>query len=56
MTKTSNDYNEKYMKIKVNLDIKLPPDKMMEIPSMMIVVRAVIHENEYPQVFVDECL
>ena len=31
---------------------------MIEIPSMMTVVRAVFHENNkyYPQVFLDECL
>ena len=33
-------------------------DRMIEIPSMIIVVRAVFHENNkyYPQVFLDECL
>ena len=31
---------------------------MIEIPSMIIVVRAFFHENDkcYPQVFSDECL
>ena len=30
----------------------------MEIPSMILVVRAVFHENNkyYPEVFLDECL
>ena len=33
--------------------MELPPNKMTEIPSMVIVVRAVIHENNkyYQQVF-----
>ena len=46
------------MKIKFNLDDKLPLNKMIEIPSMIIVVRAVFYENNkhYPQVSLDECL
>ena len=62
MTKNSDDYVEKYMKIKLNqigLPVQeLPLNKMIEIPSMVIVVRAVFHENNkyYPQVFLDECL
>ena len=53
MTKNSDDYDEKYMKIKFNSDDELPLNKMIEIVSMMIVVRAVFHENDkyYPQVF-----
>ena len=58
ITKNSNDYDEKYMKIKLNLDDELPLNKTIEIPTMTIVVRAVFHENNkyYPQVFLDECL
>ena len=58
MTENSDDYDENYMKIKFNLDDELPQNKMVEIPSMVIVVRAVFHENNkyYPQVFLDECL
>ena len=46
------------MKIKFNLDDELPLIKTIEIPSMVIVVRAVFHENNkyYPQVFLNECL
>ena len=57
MNKNSNDYDGKYMKIKFNLDNKLPLNKMMEVSSMTIVVRVVFHENNkyYPQVFLDEC-
>ena len=46
------------MKIKFNLDDKLSLNKMIEIPTMIIVVRAAFHENNkyYPQVFLDECL
>ena len=33
-------------------------NKTIEIPSMIIVVRAIFHENNkyYPQVFLDQCL
>ena len=46
------------MKIKFNLDDKLPLNERREIPSIIIVVRATFHENNkyYPQVFLDECL
>ena len=46
------------MKIKFNSDDELPLNKMIEIPSMTMVVRGVFHENNknYPQVFLDECL
>ena len=58
IAKTSDDYDEKYMKINFNLDDLLPPNKMVEIPSMIIVARAVFRENNkyYPQMFSDECL
>ena len=39
ITKDSDDYNENYMKIKCNLDDKLPLNKVIEIHSMIIVVR-----------------
>ena len=40
VTKRSDDYDEKYIKIKINLDDKLPPNKTLEISVMVIVVRA----------------
>ena len=46
MTKNSDDYDEKYMKIKLNSDDELPLNKMIEIPSMITVVRAAFHEND----------
>ena len=54
-TKSSDDYDAKYMKIKFNSDDKLPLNKTIEIPSMIIVVRTVFHENNkyHPQVFSD---
>ena len=58
ITKNSDDYNEKYMKIKFNSDEELPLNKTIEISPMTIVVRVVFRENNkyYPQVFLDECL
>ena len=58
INKNSDDYDEKYIKIKFNSDDKLPLNKMIEIPSMMIVVKVVFYGNNkyYPQVFLDECL
>ena len=58
MTKISDDYDEKYMKIKFNSDDELVLNKLIEIPSMTTVLRAVFHENNkyYPQVYLDECL
>ena len=37
ITKNSDDYDEKYMKIKFNSDYELPLNKTIEIPSMTIV-------------------
>ena len=58
MTKNSDDYNKKYMKIKFNSDDELPLNKTIEIPGMIILARASFHENNKycPQVFLDECL
>ena len=46
------------MKIKFNLDDELPLNKTIEIRSMIVVIRAIFHENDkyYPQVFLNECL
>ena len=58
ITKNSDDYDEKYMKIKFNSNAYLPLKKLLEIYGMTIVVKAVFHENNKycPQVFLDECL
>ena len=58
ITKNSDYYNEKYMKIKFSSDEKLPLNKMIEIPTMAIVVRAIFYDNNtfFPQVFLDESL
>ena len=46
------------MKIRVNSDDELPLNKTIEIPIMIIDIRAVFHENNkyYPQFFLRECL
>ena len=48
-TKSSDDYDEKYIKIKFNSDDELHK-KTIEIPSMIILIRANFHENNkyYP--------
>ena len=58
LTKISDEYREKYMKIKFNSGDELPLNKMKEIPSMIIVGKAVFHKrNKYrPQVFLNKCL
>ena len=58
MTKHSYDYDENYIKIKFNSDDELSLNRMIEISTMIIVVRAVFHKNNkyYLQVFLDECL
>ena len=58
LTKNLDDYDENYMKIKFNSDDKLPLNKTIEIPRMIIAVRAIFLENNkyYPLVFLDECL
>ena len=58
IAKSSDDYQEKYMKIKSNSHDELPLNKTIEIPSMIIIPRAVFHENNkhYPHLFLQECL
>ena len=58
ITNNSNDYNEKYIKIKYNSDDDLSLKKMLELYNMEIVVRVAFHEvNKYhQQVFSGEFL
>ena len=57
-TKNSDNYDEKHIKIRLNSHDKLPLYKLIEIISMIIVVRAIFLENKnfYQHVFKDECL
>ena len=52
ITENSEDYDEKYVKIKFNSDNKLPLNKTVEISIMTIVARAIFLDNNkyYPQV------
>ena len=58
ITKNSDDYDEKYIKIKFNSNDELPLNKTIEIPTMTIIVRAIFYKNNkyYPHAFLDECL
>ena len=58
VTKDSDEYDEKYLKIKFDSDGNLHLNKTIKTPKVTIVVRAVFHENNKydPQVFLDECL
>ena len=58
ITKNSDDYDEKYIKIKINSDDELPRNETVKVPSMMMVVKAVFYENNkyYSQIFLDGCL
>ena len=58
ITKNVDDYDEEHMKIKINLDDKLPLNKTIEIPTITIVVKTVFLEinKYYAQNFLDECL
>ena len=46
ITKSSDGYDEKSMKMRFNSDDELPLNKMKEIPTMIIAFRAVFHEND----------
>ena len=53
VTTKPDDYDEKYIKIKFDSDDELPLNKTIEIPVMIIVVRAIFYENNkhYPRFF-----
>ena len=51
ITKDVGDCDKEYMKIKLSSDTESPLNKTIEIPTMTIVVRAVFHKNNCPQVF-----
>ena len=57
-TNNSDDYDEKYMKIKFNSDDDLPLKKTLEPCNMIALVRSVFHEDKKYclQVFLNECL
>ena len=58
ITKNVDDCREEHMKVKINLDDKLPLNKTIEISTITIVVRIVFLEinKYYAQNFLNECL
>ena len=56
-TNNSDNYNERYMKIKFISDDDLPLKKTLELHNLVIVIISVFPEDKYyEQVFLDECL
>ena len=55
VTKHLDDYDEKYMQIKINSDDELPLKETMKIPTITIVVRAIFHEIGKCYIL-DDCL
>ena len=56
ITKNSDDYDEKYMKINFDSDDDLTLNETIKIHNMTIVVKAMFYENNkyYQQAFLDE--
>ena len=54
----SDNYDEKYIRIKFNSDDDLPLKKTLELQNMVIVVRRVFHEAKkcFPLVLLNDCL
>ena len=57
-TNSSDNYDEKYMKIRFNSDDDLPLKKTLELHNIIIVVRSLFNDGSkhYPQIFLDESL
>ena len=51
-------YKRNYAKIGINTDDDLPLNKPLKFPTLTIIIRCVLQENEklYPQIYLDECL
>ena len=58
VTKNSDDFDDKYIKIKFNSDDNLPLNKAIKLPRMIIVAQTIFLKNGkyYPQHFCDKCL
>ena len=56
-TNNSDDYDQKYMKIRFNSNDDLSLKKTLELPNIILVVKAVFHEDNkyYLLVFLHEC-
>ena len=51
-------YEENYVRIGVNTDDHLPLNKLLEFPSLTMIIRCVLQNDEtlYPQIYLHECL
>ena len=58
ITKKSDDFDEKYIKIEFDSDDNFPLSKTIKIHVMVIIVRAIFHKNHkyYSKAFLGECL
>ena len=58
ISNNSDDFDQKYMKIKFNSDDDLSSQKILELCEIMIVLRSVFHEDNwyYSYIFLDKCL
>ena len=58
ISNNSDDYDQKYMKIKFNSDDDLPSQKILELCEIIIVLRSVFYEDNwyYSYIFLDKCL
>ena len=58
ITKNSDDYDKKYLKIKFNSDDELPLNKTIKVSTIIAVVRAIFLENNkyYPQFLLDKSI
>ena len=52
------DYGKDSMKIKIDTDDELPLNKLVNFPTMTVIIRPVFEKDAkyYPQYFLDKCL
>ena len=58
ISNNSDDFDQKYMKIKFNSDDDLSSQKILELCEIIIVLRSAFHEDNwyYSYIFLDKCL
>ena len=52
------DYGQNLMKIKIDTDDELPLNKLINFPTITLIIRSVFEEDGkyYPQIFLDKYL
>ena len=52
------EYDKDYMKIKLNSDDDIPLNKVLNFPTITVIIRNIFEKDDkyYPQSFLDECL